>query len=308
MGPLAAGILEQMTRPSLRVLTWNVAGRVRSVDAQAAALATHPADVVLLQEVRSTATAAWTDALGRLGHPYVLASLPAGPPDVDAARRLGVVVAARAPLDPIEPPPLPWPERHLAALLTIPGGPVELHAVHAPVSARSEQVKVRTLEALAGALARDRPHPVLLGGDLNTPQYESREGEVRSFARTRTGRLRDGFDERHDQAELGVVPGLRDHGYVDAFREVHGYGARDRSWMYANGRTGYRLDHLLARGLEVRSCAYVHVWREDRLSDHSALWAEVALPGTQPTRADGSSSTSRTSCASPRCSTSSVAT
>jgi endonuclease/exonuclease/phosphatase family metal-dependent hydrolase len=41
---------------------------------------------------------------------------------------------------------------------------------------------------------------------------------------------------------------------------------------------GFRLDHLLARGLQVAACEYVHDWRERRLSDHSALWADLRLP------------------------------
>jgi endonuclease/exonuclease/phosphatase family metal-dependent hydrolase len=38
---------------------------------------------------------------------------------------------------------------------------------------------------------------------------------------------------------------------------------------------GYRLDHILVRGLEVRACEYRHDWRDQRLSDHAAMWAEV---------------------------------
>lgn len=261
---------------TLSLLTWNVAGRVRSVPAQQAALAAVPADVVALQEVRATAVDAWLAALGALGYDHVLATLAAGAPDPDPVRRLGVLIAARHPLLRAPAPELPWPERHLAAIVQAPDGPVEVRCVHAPISSKAGAVKVLTLEALAAAAAAPAPHPVLIAGDLNTPQYESREGDVRSFARTRTGRLRDGFDERHDRAELGIVPGLQEAGFVDAFRAVHGYGARDRSWMYPNGRLGFRLDHVFARGLRPVACAYVHAWREQRLSDHSALYAELA--------------------------------
>src|SRR5690606_16017205 len=93
------------------VLSWNVAGRVRSVPAQAAALARRPADVVALQEVRASALPAWRAALGALGFTHVVATLTdvaPRPPE----RRLGVLVAARTPLQPL--PGLPWPERHLA--------------------------------------------------------------------------------------------------------------------------------------------------------------------------------------------------
>jgi exonuclease III len=112
-------------------------------------------------------------------------------------------------------------------------------------------------------------------GDFNTPAYESREGEVRTFARTRTGRLRPDYGERHDRAELALVTGLLEHGYDDAFRTVHGYGRRDRSWLYPNGKMGYRLDHILVRGLGAQACEYRHDWREARLSDHAGMWARV---------------------------------
>jgi exonuclease III len=272
---LAPSLLRASSALVAIVLSWNVAGRVRSVPEQAAALAARPADVIALQEVRSSAHAAWSAALARLGHVHQHYSAPpaGGPPE----RRLGVLLAAREPLEPLPASPeLPWPERYGAARHPRLG---EVHALHAPISAKAGRVKVLTLEAVTASLATPRADPVVVVGDFNTPAYESREGEVRSFARTRTGRLRDGYDERHDAAELRLVAGLADDGYVDAFRAAHGYGARDRSWMYANGKFGYRLDHALVRGLDVTACAYEHGWREAGLSDHSAVWAAIPFPG-----------------------------
>jgi exonuclease III len=253
------------------VVTWNVAGRVRRVPEQAAALAQLRADVVALQEIRASALAAWRSELGALGYEHILDS---DPPGTSPERRLGVLVAARAPLALAPSPPgLPWPERHLAAVVD---GAFELHNLHAPISSKAERAKVRTLEAVHAHLAAPSALPRMLVGDLNTPQYESREGEVQSFARTRTGRLRGAFDERHDAAELLLVTGLREHGYVDAFRTLHGYGRRDRSWAYPTiPKAGYRIDHILARGLRVEECDYVHGWRESGLSDHSGMWARV---------------------------------
>jgi endonuclease/exonuclease/phosphatase family metal-dependent hydrolase len=256
------------------VLSWNVAGRVRSVPEQAAALSGRRADVVALQEVRASALRAWVDALREQGYAHVHHSpTPARPAP---ERRLGVVIAAREPLVPMAGPPgLPWPERHAAAMTAV----GELHVLHAPISAKAGRVKVLTLEIMAAWLAPPRPHPVVVAGDFNTPAYESREGEVRSFARTRTGNLREGFDERHDLAELGIIPGLAEAGYDDAFRAVHGYLRRDRSWVYPNGKMGYRLDHVLVRGLAVAACEYEHGWRDAGLSDHAAVWADLHTPG-----------------------------
>jgi endonuclease/exonuclease/phosphatase family metal-dependent hydrolase len=38
---------------------------------------------------------------------------------------------------------------------------------------------------------------------------------------------------------------------------------------------GYRLDHLIVRGLAVMACEYEHEWRHAGLSDHAALWAQL---------------------------------
>jgi exonuclease III len=259
------------------LVSWNVAGRVRSVPEQAAALGRCPADVVALQEVRATALPAWREALDVLGYPHIEVTLPdiaRRPPE----RRLGVLIAAREPLEPLPPLDLPWLERHLAARTRLDGVETELHVLHAPISSKPGRVKVLTLETVYAALTSPGDTPRILTGDLNTPQYESRAGEVQSFARTRSGRIRPDYGERHDAAELGLIVGLREHGYVDAFRALHGYERRDRSWLYPHGRTGYRLDHIIVRGLTPAACEYEHAWRDARLSDHAAIWADLRAP------------------------------
>lgn len=261
------------------VLSWNTQGRVRSVPEQATAVAQRPADVVALQEIRVTALAAWQEQLAALGYVHQAASL------TDTARRaperrLGVLVASRTPVHALPPiDELPWPERHLAVRTELDGELVELHDLHAPISQKAEQVKVRTLETVFGVLAPPSELPRILVGDLNTPRYESREGEVQTFARTRSGQLRPDYGERHDDAELALIVALRAHGYVDAFRELHGYERRDRSWLYPHGRMGYRIDHAIVRGLRVVACEYEHGWRDAGLSDHAGMWVEVAPAG-----------------------------
>lgn len=258
------------------VVSWNVQGKVRAVAEQAAALAEQPADVVALQEIRVTSLPAWREELAARGYAYVISTLDAHDPRVKLApdRRLGVLVAAREPLEPLGAPEVPWPER----LLRVRVRGVELTNLHAPISTKAEQVKVRTLEAVYAHLAEPGEAPAVLVGDLNTPQYESRDGEVQSFARTRTGNIRPQYGERHDRAELLLIVALREHGWLDAFRSLHGYGRRDRSWVYPNRKMGWRLDHILVRGARVEECDYRHDLRERGLSDHSGMWARIA-PG-----------------------------
>lgn len=183
--------------------------------AQAEVLLALGADVVCLQEVTRTTRPLWKAALEGAG---LECASPAAHP-----RRLEVMIAARAGIEAVlsSLPGLPWPERHLAVRTA----GVEVHTL-APTSQREDLVKVRTLEALGAALlAADGPR--ILAGDLNTPRSESPEGEVVTFARTRSGRLRPERGERHDAAERLLLRGLP--GWMDAFRTVHGFERRDRS-------------------------------------------------------------------------------
>jgi len=129
------------------VVTWNVAGRVRGMSEQAAALAGQPADVVALQEVRLSSLAPWRDVLHDLGFANVVTSLDAHDPAVRLPpdRRLGVLVAGRERVEPLATPPgLPWPERVLCARTAV----GELVNIHAPLSSKPGSAKVVTLEAL----------------------------------------------------------------------------------------------------------------------------------------------------------------
>jgi exonuclease III len=77
----------------------------------------------------------------------------------------------------------------------------------------------------------------------------------------------------------GVVPGLRDLGYRDAFRALNGYARREPSWTWrqvAGHGGGWRIDHLFAsEELHPTACGYHHAWRDAGLSDHSPLEADV---------------------------------
>jgi endonuclease/exonuclease/phosphatase family metal-dependent hydrolase len=260
------------------LLSWNVAGRVGDRQAaQIAALAGRSFDVLCLQEITPTNRAGWVAALEDRGLHVAVSAWPA---QARGSRRFAVLIAAREPLREAVPlDGLPWPERHLRATTPIDGAEVEVHTLHAPLSSKEGQVKVHTLEALFAALSKPDGRPRVLAGDLNTPRYESREGEIVTFARDRKGRLREELGERHDRAELLLIDELTRRGWRDAFRALHGYSRRDRSWALPTG-FGYRLDHILVSdGLEPVECDYVHDWRTSRLSDHAAMWARLARAG-----------------------------
>jgi exonuclease III len=251
------------------LLTWNVAGRVGpNQERQIGALAERPFDVLCLQEITPRTRARWVEALEARGLHVAVSDWPVEP---RGSRRFAVLVASTRRVRTVAGPALPWSERHLAARTA----DVEVHTLHAPLSSKDDLVKVRTLEALFAALAGGDGRARVLAGDLNTPRYESREGEIVTFARDRRGRLREERGERHDRAELLLIDELTRHGWRDAFRALHGYSRRDRSWAMPTG-FGYRLDHIIpSPGLEPVETDYVHEWRQDRLSDHWAMWARL---------------------------------
>jgi endonuclease/exonuclease/phosphatase family metal-dependent hydrolase len=266
---------------ALTVLTWNVAGRLSRLDEQVERVLAQRPGVVCLQEVIPKALPRWTDALQAAGYAVAASGvLPAAP----RVHRLGVLIAAVGmPLAVTGPPPpeVPWPERLLVADVQPPGWDQALRVVclHAPLSQSADQAKVRTFEAVHESLAALPPDAAaVLCGDLNTPQYEARDGTVQTFAQTRSGNLRPARGQRHDDAERLILTGPP--GWRDAFRTLHGFEARDRSWK--TGRhPGYRLDHILVSGgLTTVACAYDHDVREEGLSDHSAMLATIVPGGT----------------------------
>jgi exonuclease III len=257
----------------MRVITWNVAGRVARQAEQAGAVAGVGADVVALQEVTARTLPLWRATLADAGFIACESALDAGVPAPRGRRPLGVLTATRERLERLPTPAgVPWPERVMCCRL----GDIEIVNLHSPISPSPDLAKVRTHEALADYLVAGEPGPAILCGDLNTPRRELADGEVLTFAHDSAGRLREERGERWHLAERALVRGLRDHGWVDAFRALHGYGERHASWTFAHNRGGWRLDHVLVRGLHPAASAYAHEWRLAGLSDHSPLIVDLA--------------------------------
>lgn len=257
----------------MKLLSWNVAARVRRLPEQVEAIAACASDIVCLQEVTAAARPRWIKALSREGLEHVAVAEPRRG-GAQAHRPLHVLIASRSPIDPIEIADVPWPERVLAARL----GRLEIVNVHSPISPKPELAKVRTHEAVYRHLAAGS-RPRLVCGDLNTPRKEHPDGRVWTFARDRYGRLRPDRGERWDCAELSLIKGLEPHGFRDAFRALHGLQRCEVSWEWPRWGGGYRLDHLVVSSeVSVISVSYVHEWRRRGLSDHSALVAELSCP------------------------------
>ena len=251
-------------RRGLRLISWNVARRVARLGEQAEAVAAREPDVVALQEITVRTWPMWREALGRR-RPG-----PRGVVDREPGR-MGVLLASRAAM-----------HRVCAAARAVAADDARARRSRAswstPCTCRTRPTagsRSRRSRASAPGLAASAGAR-LLCGDLNTPRRESPDGTVMSFARDSKGRLREERGERWDRGELGVVPGLAELGFADALRTLHGYGEPERSWTFANGKGGWRLDHVFAR--RSSRCSpprYHHDWRAAGLSDHAAFEADV---------------------------------
>src|SRR3954451_5251762 len=105
----------------MRLVTWNVAGRVRAQPEQAAAVLGVGADVVALQEVTVRTEPLWRAALAAAGFSVLTAR--AGVPPGTSRRRLFVLTAARERLEALPgPADAPWPERVLCCRAAGGGG------------------------------------------------------------------------------------------------------------------------------------------------------------------------------------------
>ena len=226
--------------------------------------------MVALQELTRRTLPEWEAALAEAGYAHRASAVDLAAPE--RKRPLGVLTAAREPLERLPAPDVPWPERVLCCVVA----GVEVINLHSPIAPAPDLAKVRTHEAVAAYLAANPRSPRVLCGDLNTPRREHEDGSVLTFAHDTNGRLRPERGERWDAAERALVHTLRDeHGWVDAYRALHGYGHREASWTFAQDRGGWRLDHVLVHGLTPVAAAYAHDWRRDGLSDHSALIVEL---------------------------------
>lgn len=253
-GPRYAGRAEQPSvdrePDAIRVVSFNVRLAL-CVEAAAAALraedALRDADVVLLQEMSADGAARIAGALG-MHHVYYPGTVRTG------GIVFGVAILSRWPIT--EDHKLVLPHRNpvtwvrsiaVGATLAAPGGPIAVYSVHAAtviVSLRARLDQYATV--LQDVAARHDPGvPVVIAGDLNTMEQWA------------IPRVHEGFRAR---------------GFEPATAEL------DATADYFFGSVV--LDHVFARGLDVRDAGTV---RTDA-SDHRAVWSVLRRPADDRAR------------------------
>lgn len=252
---------------SFVVASWNVNFR-RDVAHQVDALLASSPDVVVLQEVRAAGFAEFAERLGNHGLPHFATSASSV-----SGRQMGryVAVASRFAFDMAAPVDSPAPETSVCLDVHAPGGSFDLVGVYVPSIARRDGLKVPTQLAMNARMAGASARPHLICGDFNSPKAESAAG-VTLFSKP--------VRSEEYAGEHALMGGLEDLGLRDAFRACNGWEVAEPSWFWKNrGRSGgYRLDHIwVSPHFELMRCWYDHSVRELGLSDHSAMFAEVAL-------------------------------
>ena len=266
----------------MRVITWNVARRSSRLAEQGAALAVREPDVVALQEVTDTTLPLWRAVLERIGLPHVRASLDDADPSRAPARRrrTGVLVASGSALrDPSVTLPVPWTETALAAVAGSAIGPIEIHCL-----ARSQRC-----QRLGESAARFRPSapgskprrrwPAWCAAISTHPGASSRAARCSPSPEARAGACGRSADPSGTRPSSESFPDCGTSATATPIARFTATRSREPSWTWqriSGHGGGWRLDHLFSSPeLEPTTCVYHHSWRDEGLSDHSALEADL---------------------------------
>jgi exonuclease III len=138
-------------------------------------------------------------------------------------------------------------------------------------------MKIRVLRGIYNQLAHHVRKYRILCGDFNTPQAEKFDGKIVTWGqKERNGEIVTN-DLRWDVGERQVLEGLQPYDLIDIYRHLHGYKVKDFSWfLRRKGRiiAKRRFDHVYASvALNPIECRYIHLLRENGLSDHSPVLA-----------------------------------
>lgn len=286
---------------TMRLVTWNVAGRRKALAAQLDEVLRLDVDVVALQEVVAASLDAWRNGLTAAGYDVVTSdpdllevpapTLPHRPDRGPRQRKNLNLIASKRPhrIERLSGATLPdpaqaYPERHLVARVELDGSAVDVHNVHTPPGSRVRMLKVHFWEAMRERLDDPTDAARILCGDFNSPYHEDDEG----FGDLGKQRYRVDRD-RWRAAELGFLdhPEMR-----DVYRTHHQAGQPfAASYIRKRSNARCRYDHVFVSpefDLDRCTCEYLErlmtkpaSMRGDSqntgLSDHAPALATLSL-------------------------------
>ncbi|MDQ3632400.1 MAG: endonuclease/exonuclease/phosphatase family protein [Actinomycetota bacterium] len=288
----------------MKILCCNVNGRVRgALERQKRSLLKRKPDVLALQEVWMGSYADWCRGLAQAGYSVVsavdLVALPYPAPPVPGEpypsppfpprrrdhiqRKYFNLVAARRPIAMLpglsfgnpDEALYAFPEKYVAARVTIAGAEVDVHNAHLPPGVSRGAIKAHTFEAITRRVDRDSDNPRILCGDFNAPSDEDAKGPVHKLKRN--------WDEQTKTRWLEAERALFGNPHMrDTYRTVH-EGQESLPASHFTGGTGHRYDYIFASSeLQAESCEYLTDWLDSdrpdgRLSDHAPVEADLSL-------------------------------
>lgn len=177
-----------------------------------------------------------------------------------------------------------FPEKILHATVELETTTLDIWNVRAVPGSMHGEEKIKILNNTYNRIRKGCDHPCLLTGDFNAPDRELPDGTVIPWRFDQEGDIA----KRWVEAERNVLQRLEEHGMVDVFRTLHGYGELDQLDVSHATQTddpltvapaavkGKRFDHLIASSeLDPQAC-----WYEQsgfRCSDHAPLIAEFRV-------------------------------
>jgi exonuclease III len=203
-------------------------------------------DIITLQEVRARHVSKITDHLAEMGLEFSYMS------DHASDTENGIFIAAR---DPIEAGHFMEDQDGLCHILEAEVAGLTLLPAHFPQKA----AQVPLFDALLTDTVSLLGLKSVLIGDLNCG-VPFEDSMTKTFS-----------NAKYFQA-------LKEAGWVDAYRKIHGAKARDYSWVSPRTDRGFRYDHALvspAVATQVSAVRYDHDMRTSGLSDHSALIVDI---------------------------------
>jgi len=260
----------------LRLVSWNLAGWVTKINEQVEALISRKPSIICLQEVRKTALITIIRKFQNAGYSYFHDSILLAE---ENNRSRGNMVVSK---HPIEYLPgyiaAPHSESVISVNVETPLGNIKIHNAHIPNGSNHGWKKIETFEAIFKTLSSEDDNLRILCGDFNSPQAELSNGTTITWGQ-RLSRNNDVYlmknNLRWHQGELAVIRGLAEYNLLDVFRQLHGYGLEEYSYIVT--RKGEivskrRFDHVFAsQELLPQECVYLHKIREMKLSDHSPI-------------------------------------
>ena len=261
----------------MRLISWNVAGRVKRCEQQVSLISGRKPDIIALQEITQNSFSLFENLLKEVGCEYIIESAQLA---YDSGRRYGELIASRFPIEKLPSSEfiIPYPERVLSANINTSWGLIELHTTHIPPGSSNGWIKIDTFEGIYNRLACSSDIHRILCGDFNSPQLEKPDGTVVTWGQ----KVKENGEiyvqrnyQRWDSGERNVIEGLAVFDLPDVYRSLNGYQVQEFSWLLM--RKGEviarrRFDHIFASNkLNPVECNYLHDFRESGNSDHSAI-------------------------------------